>query len=373
MNGKESKSLSNSTEVSMFGTREPRLLPLSDNLRSWSDTVRKGIDIERIRSDLIALPAPRNRLYAPEAMQQADHMILERFTNAGWPAEQQPFAFDNVEGIADTSPAVIYQPMTYERLEGANIVATKKGAEEPQKAIVILGHHDTVRNSPGANDNTASVAALLELARALAPCKFRYSVILSTTDMEELWLIGARALVKTLLGAYELLGVIDFETMSYTATEPGTQVVPPGIGLLYGGQVKRIRENGFRGDFSCIIYNGAATRLASTLGAALNYQAGPRTALLLRDPNDLLFIGKVLNRMVPMIRNFARSDHACFWEVGVPALMVTDTANFRYPHYHQPTDTPEKVDYERVAAIVAATAMAVAETAGLIREREQPI
>jgi len=360
----------------MFGTREPRLYPLSDSIRSWSDTIRKVIDSERIRADVVDLPAPRNRLYAPEAMLQADDMILERLTDAGWSAEKQPFAFDNIRGLEDISPSIglgVKDPFkvytkVYKHLEGANIIATKKGIEEPHKAIVILGHHDTVRASPGANDNTASVAAILELARVLEPRKFRNAVILAMPDMEELWFIGAKALVKTLIESYELIGVINYETMGYTATEPGTQTVPPGLGLLYGGQIKRVRENEFRGDFTCILYNGIATTLASVTAAALNHQIGNQTTILFRAPNDLPFIGKILNKLVPAVRNFSHSDHVRFWEEGIAALHVTDTANFRYQHYHQPTDTPEKVDYNRVADIVAATATVVAETAGLVQE-----
>ena len=178
----------------MFGTREPKLYPLSDSMRSWSDAIRKVIDIERIRTDVVVLPAPRNRLYAPEAMLQADDMILERFEDAGWLVEKQPFVFDNVKGIEDISPSIgigIKDPFkvyakVYKQLEGANILATKKGTDEPHKTIVVLGHHDTVRASPGANDNTASVAALLELARILESYKFRNSVILAMPDMEEL-------------------------------------------------------------------------------------------------------------------------------------------------------------------------------------------
>ena len=351
----------------MFGTGEPKLFKFKDNLISWSDSIRREIDANRIRDDLVALPAPRNRLFSPVAMQQADEMILEKFADAGWSAEQQPFVFENVAGIVDNSPRLVIEPIIYERLEGGNIVAIKKGIEDPHKAIVILGHHDTVRNSPGANDNTASVAALLELARVLEPWKFRNSVILAMPDMEELYFIGARALVKTLVESYELIGAINYETMGYTATEPGTQSVPPGLGSLYGGQIKRVRENEFRGDFTCIIYNGVATTLASMTAAALNHQVGNQSTLLFRDPNDLPFIGKVLNKLVPTVRNFSRSDHVLFWKEGIAALQLTDTANFRYQHYHQPTDTPEKVDYNRIADIVAATATVVAETAGLIQ------
>jgi Zn-dependent M28 family amino/carboxypeptidase len=353
----------------VFGTGEPRPYKLSDRLCSWAKAIRKDINVERIRAGVIALPSPRNRLFASEAMQQADHMILEEFTNAGWLAEKQAFVVHNALGTVDTSPDLIVQPMIYKRLEGANIVGVKKGVENPKKAIVILGHYDTVRNSPGADDNSASVAALLELARVLTDWKFRYSIILAATDMEELWYIGARQLVKALLASYRTIGAINFETMGYTSGEPGTQSVPPGLDLLYGGQIKRLRQRQFRGDFTCIIYNGPAKRLASIMGSSLSLLAGPNSLVLLRDPSDLPIVGKILIRLVPTVRNFARSDHVLFWEERIAAFQVTDTANFRYPHYHKPTDTPEKIDYERVAEIVAATATVIAETAELIQEK----
>lgn len=360
----------------MFGTKEPKLYQFNDSIQSFSAMIRKTVDAERIRNDVVSLPAPRNRLFDPEAMDKADKIILEKLTDAGWTKEKQPFAFDNIEGTKDISPATTVSAgmkiedlyTVYDRLEGANIVATKKGIQEPDKAIAVIGHHDTVKASPGANDNTVSVAAIIELARILEPYEFCKSVILAMPDMEELGFIGAKALVKSLGESYKLFGVINYETMGCVDTEPGTQIVPPGIDLLYKEQFKRMKENEFRGDFTCLIYNGKAKATASMLGSALNSQTNNTTALYLRDPNDLPFIGKLLGILVPTVRNFARSDHVVFWEAGVPALMVTDTANFRYQHYHQPTDTPEKVDYNRVADIVAATATVIAQTAGLIQE-----
>lgn len=359
----------------MFGTGEPGLPVLSNKIRSWNDEIRKAIDPERIRAEVIALPAPRNRIDYPEAMLQADEMILERLTGAGWVAEKYPFFFENIKGIEDISPVTgafstgEFPWKVYDRLEGANLVAVKKGIDNPRKAIVVIGHHDTVKASPGANDNTVSVAAIMELARVIEPFKFRNSVILATPDMEELYFIGAKALVKVLLESYEILGAINYETMGYTATEPGTQTVPPGLDLLYGGQMKRVKDNEFRGDFTCLIYNGAAMALTSMMAASLDYRIGKKSTLMLRDPNDLPIVGKILGKLVPMVRNFSRSDHVLFWEEGIAALQVTDTANFRYQHYHQPTDTPEKIDYNRVADIVAATATVIAETSGLIQEK----
>ena len=357
----------------MFGTRELKLHPLSNSIQTWGKKIREVIDPERIRINVVSLPTPRNRLYNPEAMIQADDMMLEKLADSGWSVEKQPFAFNSIEGIKDISPTITFNKWSdistvYENLEGSNIIATKIGIQEPEKAVVVIGHHDTVKASPGANDNTASVAAIIELARVIEPYKFNRTVILAMPDMEELWFIGAKALVKALIDSYQLLGVINYETMGYIDNEPGTQIVPQGIDLLYKDQYKRIKANKFRGDFTCVIYNGKATTIASIFGSALNYQIKSTTTILLRDPNDLPFIGKLLGVAVPTVRNFGRSDHSVFWEAGIPAFMVTDTANFRYKHYHQPTDTPEKVDYIRIADIVGATAMVIAETAGLVQE-----
>ena len=78
----------------------------------------------------------------------------------------------------------------------------------------------------------------------------------------------------------------------------------------------------------------------------------------MQNPTDLVLIGGVL-RLVPAARNFARSDHVPFWEAGIPAVQVTDTANFRYPHYHQRTDTVDQLDFQRVADIIDATAATI--------------
>ena len=78
---------------------------------------------------------------------------------------------------------------------------------------------------------------------------------------------------------------------------------------------------------------------------------------------DLPVIGGLL-RLMPGMRHLSRSDHLSFWKAGIPAILITDTADFRNPNYHQPTDTPGTLDYERVAAIVQATAVTVAKLAG---------
>jgi Zn-dependent M28 family amino/carboxypeptidase len=310
--------------------------------------------------------APLSRLHAPGAMQAADQMILQGFRDCGWEAQIRPFAFTHAAGFLDHGEASSFTNRTiYERLEGANVVAIKAG-EESTDAIVVFGHHDTVRDSPGANNNTASVAVVLELTRALASSRFRRTIVLAATDMEEVGFFGGRALVAELTQERTILGAVNYETMACTSYEPGSQTLPAGIELIFNDQARRVRSNHFKGEFTTFIYNGPAARLAAAIASGLVHLAGEQAALMLRDPNDLPLIGGLLRRAVPAVRNFARSDHVPFWEVGIPALMVTDTANFRYTYYHTPGDTPEKLDYQRLAAIGCATAAGLAQFAGLI-------
>lgn len=346
---------------------QSRLAVLDPALRDWLDQLRLTISPERLHDDVVALPGPRNRLDRPDMMQYADQLILREFQAAGWKAEIRPFRCANVAGYLGYSNngRFLAPPTSYSLLEGANVVACKAGTHTAE-ALVVLAHHDTTSHTRGANDNTASVAALLELARVLARYRFRRTIILAATDMEEIGFFGARALVADLLCERRVLAAINFETIAYTDSTPHSQRLPAQMELLYPQQVRQIRARQSRADFSAVIYNQTALCSAATFAAALAHLAGSHAPLLLRAPNDLPLIGRLLQRWVPAVRNFARSDHLPFWEAGLPALMVTDTANFRYRHYHQPSDTPEKLDYQHLAAIVGATAATLADAAELI-------
>jgi hypothetical protein len=347
------------------GTREPRRAPLGRELRGWLEELKAAIRPDRIETKVREMPAPRNWLHAPEAMAQAEYQILGAFSTAGWHAERRPFVFENAQAYQDhgESLADYMRVVVHPRLEGANLLAVKEGVSP--EAVLVLAHFDTVRDSPGANDNTASVSALLELALVLASYRFRRTILLAATDMEELNLFGARALAQQLAQERPLVGVINYETMGYTANEPGSQSLPPGIDLLFPGQFQRMRANEFRGDFTTVIYNGRAAGMAASFASALSHLAGAHVPMLLRNPADLPVTGRLLGRAVPMVQNFARGDHLPFWQLGVPGLFVNDTANFRYRYYHTWEDTPEKLDYERLGAIVGATAGVLAELCGL--------
>jgi len=269
--------------------------------------------------------------------------------------ERQPFRFDNATGALDYGDGY---PVCFRKLEGVNIVATKPG-KEARDALVVLAHYDTRRDTPGADDNIASVAALLELARILSSETFRQTVILAATDLEEVLCFGAKALVNRLTQDFDVGGAINFETMAFLEHQPHTQRPETSFGPFYRKQIQRMAAHQWAGDFTMIIYRGSSAELAARFAAGLEQTAGPDTHVLFRDPSNLPVTGGLLKRTLPFVRNFSRSDHVPFWNAGIPAIQVTDTANFRNPHYHQPTDLPGTLDYDRLAAIVGATACAL--------------
>jgi Zn-dependent M28 family amino/carboxypeptidase len=221
-----------------------------------------------------------------------------------------------------------------------------------------VAHHDTVRDAPGADAKGAGLAALLELASLLGGRRFRRTVILAAPDFEEIGLIGSRYLVRWLRRTYRVRAAVVYDPIGYMNPAPGSQLVPAGIDRLYPGQVARLAERGHAGDTVVSIYRRRSLDLVTEWARCLAATVGPERGLMLRDPVDLPVVGPAL-MLVPVARNFSRSDHVRFWLAGLPAVQVTNTANFRNPHYHRPTDLPGTLDYETLARITAATALLV--------------
>jgi len=292
-------------------------------------------DPVRLRQHVERLAQPRGRRHAAEAMQRAEAYVTGQLAAAGWPVTRRPFT---VPGAA-----------------AANLLAERPGTADGP--VYLVGAHlDTVPDSPGADDNASGVACLLELARILPADENR--VLLAVFDEEETGLIGAQVLANELTsaGQRKLAAVIVYECVGYFPGEPGTQTLPPGAALVYPKQVRRIRRRDNRGDWLLLAYRQSARPLVRRLEAALAQRSGPDAVIHARDPLDLPALGPALRGYPQLSGHFARSDHKPFWDRGVPAVQITDTANFRNPHYHQPTDLPDTLDYTRMADLVAATA-----------------
>lgn len=316
---------------------------------------------ERLRGLVEALPGPRNRLHAPAAMAAADALIVDAWRAAGWRVGRQRLRFRSVRGNLDfVVDGRRPRPFghTYRDLAGMNLVAIANGAARPDEALVIVAHHDTVRDSPGADDNGAAVALLLELAARLAGRRFGRTVILATPDLEEIGFLGSGALVRWLRRHYRVRGAVVLDPIGYMDPRPGSERIPPGIGRLYPEQLARVAAGGYRGDSVVAIYRRRSAELVREWARCLAATLGRERIVLLRAPLDLPLIGPSL-MLHPSARNFVRSDHVSFWSARLPAIHVTDTAELRNPHYHRPTDTPDTLDYETLARIGAATALLI--------------
>jgi Zn-dependent M28 family amino/carboxypeptidase len=314
-------------------------------------------DAARLRAFVDSIPGPRNRMHAPDAMSRTDRLLLDAWSDAGWNVERQELHLRDVPAWLDFTVGGErrHRRHTYPRLDGANLVATMRGRE--RDAIVLAAHHDTVRDAPGADDNGAAIALLVELARLLAGRTLRRTVILAAPDFEEIGLIGSTHLVRWLRERHRVRAAIVFDPIGFMDPRPGSQIVPGGIGAIYPGQVARLAARENRGDTVVGIYRRSSVVVARAYARSLAATIGAERVLLLRDPLDLPLIGP-LATLVPVARNFSRSDHVRFWQAGLPAIQVTNTANFRNPHYHRASDVASTLDYETLRRVLAATALA---------------
>ncbi len=228
----------------------------------------------------------------------------------------------------------------------SNLEAEVEGAGSKAEIVVVGAHYDTVPGSPGANDNATGTASLLALARAFAgkrPARTLRFVAFANEEnpYSGTESMGSRVYARGCRARGEkVVAMLSLETMGYYSTYPGSQRYPFPFGLLYPST----------GDFIAFVGNVGSGELVRRVVASFR-----RTTPF---PSE----GGALPGFVPGV---GWSDHASFWEEGYPGVMVTDTAPFRYPHYHTAEDTPEKIDYGRLARVVGGLERVIAELAGV--------
>ncbi|WP_293156999.1 MULTISPECIES: M20/M25/M40 family metallo-hydrolase [unclassified Microcoleus] len=206
---------------------------------------------------------------------------------------------------------------------------SEKVSQQGLSPIIIGAHYDTVPGTDGADDNATGVAVLLELARAIALQPLKYPVQLVAFDMEESGCWGSRhhaAKYKQRQQSIRLM--ISLEMLGYCDRTPNSQSYPAGLKYFYPNI----------GNFIALIGNLRTVRDMITLSR--NIRKVGQDCEWLPVPNRGL--------IVPDTR---RSDHAPFWDNGYPAIMVTDTANMRNPHYHQPSDKIETLDLDFLTGV----------------------
>jgi Zn-dependent M28 family amino/carboxypeptidase len=230
----------------------------------------------------------------------------------------------------------------------ANLEIERHGTHRPEAILLIGAHYDSVLGSPGADDNASGVAALLALSARFTAVAPRLTVRFVAFVNEEppFFLTGDMGSAVYAARARErgddIRLMLSLEAIGYYTDAPGSQQYPPLIGLCYPD----------RGNFIAFVSNLASRRLLR------------RTVALFRAHSDFPVEHLAAPSLIPGV---SWSDHRSFWRQGYRALMVTDTALYRYPHYHAPDDTPDKLDYDALARIVdglAGTLVALTEDDG---------
>lgn len=270
---------------------------------------------------------PRGYLASGALKRTADH-IKSEFSSYGYAVSTQPYE---------------YKGRTYE-----NIYVEKQGRRMPDDVIVVGAHYDTVAGSPGADDNASGIAGVLELARLLFDQELERSVQFVTFALEEPPLFRSR-----FMGSYvyaknmratgkNVEGMICLEMIGYFTDKPGSQLFPlPFFRWIYPST----------GNFITLVSN------LSSRGFLKRVEKGFEKGTDL--PVETL-------STIALVPGVDFSDHRSFWKFGYHAVMVTDTAFYRNPNYHEQGDVPSVLDYKRMADAVAGLRSAIEELAGKI-------
>ncbi|GET37836.1 M28 family peptidase [Microseira wollei] len=223
-----------------------------------------------------------------------------------------------------------------------NIAVEKKGITKPNEIVVVGGHYDSVFTSPGANDNGTGAAATLELARIWAKRNNNRTIRFVEFTNEEppfFWTKDMGSLVyaeRSQQQSENIVAMLSLETMGYFSDTANSQKYPFPIGLFYPNQ----------GNFISFIGNINSGGLVRQAIASFRRHA--------QFPSE----GAALPAWIPGV---GWSDHWSFWQQGYKAIMITDTAPYRYNYYHTEQDTWEKVDFAKLARVVAGVAEVIAD------------
>lgn len=258
-------------------------------------------------------------------------LAFERFT-----AEQRQRARGV---IAHALTDMGYTPDLHGYKTGMNVIAERPGRSPDARAVLVAAHFDSVRGTPGADDNASGVAVALEVARHFAERPTRRPLRLVFFDEEEVGMVGSAHYARSPTRRAELAAVVVLEMVGFTCKAKGCQRFPPGLPPGLAPDV---------GDFVAVVGDLEHIDLLEAFRRAGGPDRPPIFALPVPDKGDVL----------PDTR---RSDHAPFWDAGIGAVMVTDTADLRNPHYHRASDTPETLDPAFMAGVAAMTIDAVAE------------
>jgi len=269
-----------------------------------------------LKAHVLAVASEEHNVGHPEALERSARYIEATLSGWGYAVSRQEF---ETEGV---------------RVRNLEVRRTGPGAGKA-RLIVIGAHYDSAQDAVGADDNGSGVAALLELARLLKsvqPAEGLEMRLIFYVNEELPWfgtekmgsLVHATGLARE---ERQIVAMLSLETIGWYSDAPGSQRYPFPFNLLYPST----------GDFVAFVANPRSRKLLHrVIGSFRRHTAFPSEGA----------VG------LESIAGVSWSDQWAYWKFGWPAVMVTDTAPFRYPHYHTLRDSPDKLDYDRLARVV---------------------
>jgi len=323
------------------------------------------IDPSALLDVMRALPEARSARMDREGLAKAEEVLVARLKSLGYQPALQEVKWsiparnwkegqpkDQTKGQAGDQPKDGAEPPAAPVVSN-NIIVEIKGTKVSDEVVLVSAHFDAVPRSPGADDDASGVAGLMELARGLKDQPLERTVRLVFFTFEEVGLAGSAEYVRqwrddTKPGgpraSEKIVAMLSLELLGYYSDKEGSQKSP-------FPPVKGVFEPSTVGDNIVLVTTSAHQPLTKRVEAAM-VAAAPGVKIFRADFSP-----------VPL-PDLMRSDHAPFLLAGIPAVMVTDTANFRNPNYHKATDTIETLDLERMTRTVEGLAGAVRELAG---------
>jgi hypothetical protein len=301
-----------------FGVRMPeKNISKPAPLSAYEVALREELraDVQKLAGEI----GERNMWHYPQLNAAAD-FIEDSFSRAGLHPHRDSY---EIRGQA------------CHNIEAEIVGAQGAAASRPPPSIIVIGaHYDSVFGSPGANDNGSGVAAMLALARRFAGKTQHTLRFVAFVNEEPPYFLGGD------MGSFvyasrckargdKISAMISLETIGYFSDAPHSQTYPsPGLGLFYPKV----------GNFIGFVSNVHSRTLLRRVVALFRKHA--------KIPSE----GAALPAFIPGV---SWSDQWSFWRNGYPGMMVTDTAPFRYSHYHSASDTPDKLDYDRFTLVVS--------------------
>jgi aminopeptidase YwaD len=281
-------------------------------------------DRHRLKEDLNRLVGERHPHSSPIRLQEAEVYLHQQLSEARLTVTKQHFQ----------ALGSIYRNVIGTALPDA-------GPFQSAPPLILAAHFDTVQGSPGADDNSSALAVMLAVARRVRNMKLARPIRFIGFNLEEENLLGSSAYTALLRKNREAIqGAIVLECVGYASHQHNSQKIPPGVPMAVPPA----------GNFLAVIGNERSQALTGSVVNAMK--------------SHLLIVPLVVPGNGEKLPDTRRSDHTSFWEQGFPAIMLTDTANFRNPHYHRPTDTLDTLNLDFIASVADGVTAAVIALAG---------